>query len=203
MRKICLITLVGAGLALGSCAPKEEEEDKKNSVNLEGTWTQACQSAQSGYAQMKLIFSDGSLTVRNSTHLESDCSDEFNTMDFVGEYETGDDADHETDVSGATPIDIAMSAITMTPATDAAVTAATSMSVDHSCTSLTFTVDTATDISACPDMTGSGPAVNATWHQIFKADEDSLYFGDFEGTKNGSTEALTPTALESKAFNRS
>lgn len=207
MKKFALV-LFAAGLAVGC----DKNTDEENALNLEGAWSQPCRADNDSsgnpekHTKMRLEFDGGTLSVIINKHGASDTS--CQTIDvetvYTGNYVTGADADHQTEVEGASPLDLTMTSIRITPKTAEGLTA---LNTDTFCDKSDWALDTATEFttaSGCSDLANRvPPPPTLKWHQIFKADADNVYFGATQNSANdGSTAEKAPVELDSEPFTR-
>lgn len=203
--------LLLAFLAAGVFAGCEKDTDEENSINLEGAWSQECRPEHNdegtieGYSMMRLEFNGGELSVIANQHgpTDSNCQTiEVETV-FIGNYVTGGDADHETEVADASPLDLTMTSVKITPKT-----AEGTQHLNEStfCGKSDWTLDQPWqyyEAADCEDLSNEGPPPpGQKWHQIFKADNANVYFGKTDQTHSGATAETAPVELESEPFTR-
>lgn len=209
--KQVLLAVLAAGVITGC----DKDKDEENSINLEGAWSQACRADSDdsgnveGHKRMRLEFNGGELSVIANQHGPDDTNCETILVEtvFKGNYVTGADADHQTAVEGASPLDLTMTAVKITPKTAEGVQM---LIADSFCDRADWTLDTAyeyTEASGCSDLSNSSdgpPPPGQMWHLIFRADAENVFFGNtHDGSGNdGSTAAKAPVALENEPFTR-
>ena len=191
-------------LALNLVSCGTEDEAASSSSSLSGSWLSDCYSevedGETKYVRDKIVFTTTVFAREMQEFSDSACATGTSTYAISGTITVGDEV---TTPSGATALDLAMTAVAqMTLMADTHVTYFNEQNVCGG----GWEKDTAKSVSAagCTDDTGKDftSMLGKTWYSIYKIEDDTLSIGVESGAQDGKTEATRETSFNTNTLTK-
>jgi hypothetical protein len=202
--KITKIAILPSLFAVTFSCGKDDGSGGGSTSELNGTWSETCNVADSDSSKTTYVIASGSATVTKRSFTDKTCTTESMTMAFLTSVNGGASV---ATPAGAKELTTKISKMTVTLKTDELVSLYNGTMGNSAICGGGFVKDTAKDLDAT--ACGNDPSFKSIFDEIFniyKIDGDKLYMGacgDAGSASDCSSATKRPTVLEATYLTKS